>query len=999
MKHLFSENRLIYRLATDFIRTSAGTPQSAVAALQQRDRTLSRNVTNYRVEIAANARAQQNAVNAFNTTAAANGSPFSRSRLGGFGSDYKDTRGLLPVGLFQGEGDDRKIVGTQYFSQSQKQNALREQKRGAAVEAVSSAENAARARGDYDDAGFAMARAAAEQAVSVELARGDAVDQSKAKNRAAQRSAGKIETPQSRSAGMGIRPFGNRTSAAGKAANAAGGVRGQGSSQGGYSSPTGGDPTKPVIQPTKTGVSQTIPARTQSSQEAADALSGGDIEAPGSLKGIVAEEQAAILPSLEAAANIRGQFSILNDKLGGLFSSRANAINTYKSESKATAREIADAKIEQSKANQDLELEIAEESRDRQERDEKLINEKNIADLDKREAAQRQENADKIERARTSLGARYGGFGSGKGLQVIRDVEAEGEQLLNEITESKIYERRVHANKLGDIATDFRNDRRKVFNEHDKAVTEAYNKMQEAFMTIDEKGLDEEGEMTDKAIDQLRESFNTFERIELNTADKLTEANQRALTRRDDVRKEKYQMRQDTIQNVFSGVGQLGSAHPFLKQFEEELGMTPGTLASMKTPEERKIAISLRHLQIAEEELGLSKGRYRREGYEVNETLSNSLGMYITKDLQVMRDPAGNPIRLTDGNGTLTGNSGHDRMLYGSDAIDLYSTANFSQWALQHGNLVPGSPYHKGGEYDIDNKAGTPITPFMGGEVTETGTSPGLGNFVKIRDKDNRTWTYAHLQGINVEAGQQVEGFTDGSANFLGTMGNSGNVMGMDGQRPGADDHETGSHLHFQVTDADGKLLDPMSLQMQAKTDFAGKVSWVDDQRKRFYGDGSTPWNVVDQSIVEYAKDVFKDKDGKLNTRALDTVIDYINDHPMGGRQYAVSYDPTPQMKGAQAVVSDMAQTAALEDMLVSTVTQRISQGADPLDLLDDLQGETKIGSNAVNISYDMVKEALLRAGYEIDDGWLWDKANALTPTQKEEMNRDRKAKGLPLIQ
>jgi len=131
----------------------------------------------------------------------------------------------------------------------------------------------------------------------------------------------------------------------------------------------------------------------------------------------------------------------------------------------------------------------------------------------------------------------------------------------------------------------------------------------------------------------------------------------------------------------------------------------------------------------------------------------------------------------------------------GSNA--LASFKSFDEYAAKtgNGNIVSGSPYHKGFEVDIDGKIGDPVLSFSGGKVVEAeqGDS-GFGNTVVVETPDGQRVRYAHLDSIAVRPGQQV-----GAGTFLGGMGNTGSTIPL-----GEGD---GSHLHIEARDMGGNLV------------------------------------------------------------------------------------------------------------------------------------------------------------------------------------------------
>lgn len=96
---------------------------------------------------------------------------------------------------------------------------------------------------------------------------------------------------------------------------------------------------------------------------------------------------------------------------------------------------------------------------------------------------------------------------------------------------------------------------------------------------------------------------------------------------------------------------------------------------------------------------------------------------------------------------------------------------------------------------DLAAPKGSPIYSIGPGVVRETGISPKSGNFVTIlHENGNVSSYYAHLNKINVTAGEEVDFNT-----IIGEVGDSGNAKG------------TQPHLHYEVK-IDGRRVDPQSI-------------------------------------------------------------------------------------------------------------------------------------------------------------------------------------------
>ena len=95
--------------------------------------------------------------------------------------------------------------------------------------------------------------------------------------------------------------------------------------------------------------------------------------------------------------------------------------------------------------------------------------------------------------------------------------------------------------------------------------------------------------------------------------------------------------------------------------------------------------------------------------------------------------------------------------------------------------------YHTG--IDISNALDTPIQVTADGVVEDAGWMDRYGWGVRVRHNGEQETLYAHMNHVNVKAGQKVS-----RGDILGTMGRSGNA--------------TGVHLHYEVR-LNGKPTNP----------------------------------------------------------------------------------------------------------------------------------------------------------------------------------------------
>ena len=101
------------------------------------------------------------------------------------------------------------------------------------------------------------------------------------------------------------------------------------------------------------------------------------------------------------------------------------------------------------------------------------------------------------------------------------------------------------------------------------------------------------------------------------------------------------------------------------------------------------------------------------------------------------------------------------------------------RWGRQHVGLDIGAP------------TGTPVTSARGGVVRRAGAAGDYGLRVVLEHVDGSTTRYAHLSEVSVSVGDEVV-----RGQEIGLVGATGNA--------------TGPHLHFELRDVDGQVVDPL---------------------------------------------------------------------------------------------------------------------------------------------------------------------------------------------
>lgn len=119
-------------------------------------------------------------------------------------------------------------------------------------------------------------------------------------------------------------------------------------------------------------------------------------------------------------------------------------------------------------------------------------------------------------------------------------------------------------------------------------------------------------------------------------------------------------------------------------------------------------------------------------------------------------------------------------------ALDKYKKTQTYDTKVSY---ITGRDYHGGIDYAIPK--GTSI-PLPAGKVVavskDDGSGKGYGNSVTVEDQNGNRWKFAHLDSVPFKTGQVLK-------NSSAISGNSG--------------YSTGPHLHLEIKDKSGKLINP----------------------------------------------------------------------------------------------------------------------------------------------------------------------------------------------
>ncbi|MBI4676808.1 MAG: M23 family metallopeptidase [Elusimicrobia bacterium] len=114
-----------------------------------------------------------------------------------------------------------------------------------------------------------------------------------------------------------------------------------------------------------------------------------------------------------------------------------------------------------------------------------------------------------------------------------------------------------------------------------------------------------------------------------------------------------------------------------------------------------------------------------------------------------------------------------------------------SRYGMRFHPVLGRRRMHEG--IDFAKPYGTPVFASRSGRVLECGWKGGYGLVVVVKHFDGATTLYGHLSKVRVKKGQVVQR----GKTLLGNVGSSGMT--------------TGPHLHFEMRDKKGSLLNPVS--------------------------------------------------------------------------------------------------------------------------------------------------------------------------------------------
>ena len=259
--------------------------------------------------------------------------------------------------------------------------------------------------------------------------------------------------------------------------------------------------------------------------------------------------------------------------------------------------------------------------------------------------------------------------------------------------------------------------------------------------------------------------------------------------------------------------------------------------------------------------------------------------------------------------------------------------------------IFNGSSYNAEG-IDLAGKKGSAITSPIAGEVISAGNAGGWGNQVKVRDAQGQVHQFSHLDSIGVKVGDQINPLS-----FLGSMGNTGNVLKGDGTKPNAQELASGrgTHLDYTVYDTSGNKM-PLSVA------------------KAYAGIGETPFKDMPQQQSAFATNIEPDKSQQLTAwQQYQVQKDLYDTQTVNTEDQLEQAQKLDNSKSAK-IVRGQAQLAESIQKVISFIetngTPRYGANKSTLDVL----------SNDVATAYKEAKDLGALVGAD------WELVNAIAP-------------------
>lgn len=178
-------------------------------------------------------------------------------------------------------------------------------------------------------------------------------------------------------------------------------------------------------------------------------------------------------------------------------------------------------------------------------------------------------------------------------------------------------------------------------------------------------------------------------------------------------------------------------------------------------------------------DMELSKSMAEAGGIGLGKVLLKQLSTDDRLELEDLRAPVRQPYQSPSVKEVEEGRAGKEAAVNPVEALKLPVSGKVSsRFGLRQDPFTGEMKFHHG--IDIAAKEGTPIMSATAGTVIFSGTRPGYGNLVEVRDGNGVVTRYGHTQKNIVKQGDVVD--AGATIAYVGSTGRS-----------------TGPHLHFEV--------------------------------------------------------------------------------------------------------------------------------------------------------------------------------------------------------
>jgi len=465
--------------------------------------------------------------------------------------------------------------------------------------------------------------------------------------------------------------------------------------------------------------------------------------------------------------------------------------------------------------------------------------------LDEQELLNRQRKV----REETTLGMVYGGFGSVAANKNLEDTIMQGERAVVKLKKDAINADTEIQNEITDLRQSYGTDIAKIEQWKSEKIFDNYAQLQEYIMGVRKDEMMATVDKNNRISDAVSQYNNKVAEVNASTATMRYQLSQQIIQRSEEIAQRNFDNQLRSQQEFRAQEAEKRSAESFKDtQRMNSINESRANLdLLMNTYANKDWSTLSEDVQKRMEELTKESGLPKDFVQSTIEMVKEANAAKENKEL-VKEDEDGNVtvVRYNFDTGTIetmelgtigkgfkeTAQKTNTELRYNpvSGEEEVYdkdrnvylgppgqagqTNADFNGWSSTVGSgevtqdfNTPVSYFKDGRKthsaYDIDGAIGDPVNAPVAGKIVEIGNKGGWGNTVVIEDAQGNQWRLAHFDSLEkLNVGDQVS-----NGQFLGPMGNTGNVIKGEGG--------DGSHLHIEVKDSAGKLIDPGGIKKE----------------------------------------------------------------------------------------------------------------------------------------------------------------------------------------